>query len=519
MGTIAQRLSARQTSPALLSLASLALLVACAGEATPGPDSPDSQKSSQTGAPATTQKTAGETGQANANNANTTPQNNPKPRFTANEMHDDFEGALAKARAENKALLVDAWAPWCHTCLSMQSYVFPDPSLAPLADRVVLVALDTDKPENAAFLEKYAVSVWPSFFVFDPASKEVLGYWPGSASARELKHFLEESVAAMDDARSAKMPEGSPEREILSAKAAHAAGEYDKAAKAYARAVEKAPATWPRRSEALVGWIFSLYRDRNAEECARVGKTYAAEVTGAAMPADFSSMLLGCASKLPPGEAKTAAQQAAMAKLRAITEKPSADASADDRADALAILADALKESGDVEGAKKANEARVAIMEAAAKAAPTPEAAATYDYARAGAYVALGRADEAVKMLEQRERDMPTSYEPPARLASVLSKIDRPGEALAAIDRAINRAYGPRRLQYLKLKADIQGKLGELKEQVETLREEVAGHEALAKGHADKERLADAKKRFAEAKKKLLKSQRKPGSKVIPITF
>ena len=44
----------------------------------------------------------------------------------------------------------------------MQNYVLNDPSLAPLAKRVVLVELDTDKPENAAFLEKYTVNVWPT---------------------------------------------------------------------------------------------------------------------------------------------------------------------------------------------------------------------------------------------------------------------------------------------------------------------------------------------------------------------
>jgi tetratricopeptide (TPR) repeat protein len=417
-------------------------------------------------------------------------------------MHDDVEGAMAKARAEGKAVLVDAWAPWCHTCLSMQSYVIPDASLAPLWDRVVMVAIDTDRPENAGFLEKHAVTVWPSFFVIDPASGQVAGYWPGAASARELKGFIEESTAAIEDARSAKAAEGTPARELALARAAAATGDYERAAKGYARAVEKAPRSWERRSEALHGWIFALYRAKKAETCVSVGTRHVAEVSGAAIPADYSSILLACASKLPRGAEQKAAREAAVAKLRAITSAPPADASADDRADALAILADALKESGDVEGAHKANEARLAVLEAAAKAAKTPAIAATFDYARAGAYVALGRADEAVRMLEQRERELPDSYEPPARLAEVLSKVNRMPEALAAINRAIGRAYGPRKLRYLKVRADIQGKLGDTLGQVATLREEVAGHEALGKGHADRERLAEAKRRLEEAEKK-----------------
>src|SRR5262245_25729583 len=33
---------------------------------------------------------------------------------------DDTAAAMAEAQAAGKPLFVDAWAPWCHTCLSMQ---------------------------------------------------------------------------------------------------------------------------------------------------------------------------------------------------------------------------------------------------------------------------------------------------------------------------------------------------------------------------------------------------------------
>ena len=52
-----------------------------------------------------------------------------------------------------------------------------------------------------------------------------------------------------------------------------------------------------------------------------------------------------------------------------------------------------------------------------------PLLAQTHDYQRAQAYVALGRGDEAVAMLEAREKELPNSYEPPARLASALAKL------------------------------------------------------------------------------------------------
>src|SRR5687767_15804041 len=56
-------------------------------------------------------------------------------------MKDDVDGAFARARTEKKAVFVDAWAEWCHTCLSMQHFVFVEPSLKALENRIVFLAL------------------------------------------------------------------------------------------------------------------------------------------------------------------------------------------------------------------------------------------------------------------------------------------------------------------------------------------------------------------------------------------
>ena len=104
-------------------------------------------------------------------------------------------------------------------------------------------------------------------------------------------------------------------------------------------------------------------------------------------------------------------------------------------------------------------------------------------------------------MLEQREREMPGSYEPPARLAGVLYKTGQLPEALAAVDRAIARGYGPRRLRYLKLRADILEKRGDLPGALAVRRDEVKGWEALAPGQASPEQLAEARRRLEEAEK------------------
>jgi thiol-disulfide isomerase/thioredoxin len=409
---------------------------------------------------------------------------------------EDFAAGMAKAKAEGKAGLVDAWAPWCHTCLSMQNYVLNDPSLASLGERVVLGELDTDKPENAGVLEKYTVSVWPTFFVIDPKTGNATGLWPGSASVKEFRGFVEDGLAGIE---AAGADPGSPAHHMVAARTAQAAGDDAAAAKHFEAAVQAADAGWPRRSEALMGWLFSLDRAKDSAACIRVGNAHLAEVQGAAVPADYSATLLSCADDAPTAPGAAAAKAAAIARLKAFTANPPSDASADDRADAWNILGSTLAEAGDKAGARHAQEMRLDILQKAAAGIEDPLLAQTFDYARAQAFVALDRGDEAVTMLEARERELPTSYEPPARLASALTKMNRLPQALVAYDRAIAKSYGPRQLLYMRQKADAQAKMGDVAGQVATLKAEVAGYEALAKGHQDPEGLADAKKRLAEA--------------------
>lgn len=408
-------------------------------------------------------------------------------------VEDDLAGATAKARAEGKALFVDAWAPWCHTCLSMQRFVLGDPSLRPLADRVVFASIDTDRPASAAFLARHAVAAWPTFFMIDPATDTIAGFWAGSASAREMRGFIEESLDLM---RGKATDPAS--RALAEARAAHAAGDGAKAAAAYERAIAAAPPAWPQRSAALVSWMAALWSAKQHDTCVRVGLAHLNEPSGSSAPGDFASYLLMCAGGLPAGNERTTAQRAAVARLSAVIAHPSAEASIDDRADMLNTLADGLTALGEKAGARKAHEDRLALMEKAAREARSPEEAQTFDYGRAISYVALGRGEEAVKMLSERERQFPDAYEPVARLADALFKLGRLPEALAAADRAIARSYGPRKLRYMKLRADVEEKLGDRAAAVATRKAEVAGWEALPPGQASPSMLAAARRRLEE---------------------
>jgi thioredoxin-like negative regulator of GroEL len=419
----------------------------------------------------------------------------PAPRAPAIEwVHDDMTHAYAVARKSRRLVFVDVWAPWCHTCLAMQEGPLADGRIAAYADRFVFVALDSDRERAATFLEAHAVRAWPTFFVIEPGPSvgegKVLGAIAGAASVDEL-------VAMLDGALSTHDGDGA----LARASAAYARRDYSIAAEAYEGFVRTASPTLPRLSEARLGWIRSLHASRSFEPCVDVGLAEAAEVTGAAAPTDFLYYLGECAAQLPAGEKQDRARALVLERLTALTAAPPPDASVDDRADAWAQLAQARRAGGDPAGAKQADEARLSVLEAAARAARTPAEQAVYDYLRAGGYLALGRGDEAVAMLEERERQLPESYEPPARLAWVLHELGRDAEAKVAVERAIARAYGPRRLRYLRLKADILGRLGDDVGRLATLREELAAHEALPRGQRDDAKL-DALRALVDAAEK-----------------
>jgi tetratricopeptide (TPR) repeat protein len=420
----------------------------------------------------------------------------PKLVFSQN----DVAQAMQRAKREGKAVFVDAWAPWCHTCLSMKHYVFVDPSLAPLSERMAFVAIDTDRPENVAFVEKYAIDVWPTFFVLDPEGGDVIGFWPGAASVREIRELATGALDVLDARRSAGKAADPVLAALVKARALHAERNYDQAARAYAAALKIAPPDWARRSEALFGWVGSLAKAGRGRECVEAGMKHLRDVRGAALPADFARVVFQCTDGIADAKKRRAAREAAVARLRELVASPPAEASIDDRADALDILAGSLETLNDRAGAKQAHEQQVALLERAASEAATPQAASTYDYQRAMAYLALGRPEAAVKMLQEREKQLPDSYEPPARLASVLAEMGRTKDALAAIDRALPHSYGPRKLRYLALKARIQTALGDRAGTIATLEQELAGWKELGT-RAPADRLRDTQRRLDAARR------------------
>ena len=99
-------------------------------------------------------------------------------------------------------------------------------------------------------------------------------------------------------------------------------------------------------------------------------------------------------------------------------------------------------------------------------------------------------------MLQASERDLPDDYNPPARLAMAYKAMKKYDEALAASDRALAKAYGPRKLGILQTRADIYAARGDAAAARKTMEETLRYAEALPSGQRSDKTIAALKKKI-----------------------
>ena len=281
----------------------------------------------------------------------------PAHRGPISWVADDYPAALAAARQADKPLVIDLWAPWCHSCRSMQHTVLAGEGMVTAAPRFVWLAMNTDTPAATVTTSKYPQSAWPTFLVVDPFTETVQARHVGTASPAQFRAFLDEGERAFVDARGKAGALGpkDPRRHMRAGDQAAMAGDHAGAAKAYAEALKVAPAKWPGRAAARVSLAGELAAWDQAGECVDLGlKTKVAAAEGPSA-ADFIAITTGCAEKLPDADPRKAKlRTAGVAALTAITADAKAPLSPDDRADALSMLRELHDTLGDQAAARKA---------------------------------------------------------------------------------------------------------------------------------------------------------------------
>jgi tetratricopeptide (TPR) repeat protein len=203
-----------------------------------------------------------------------------------------------------------------------------------------------------------------------------------------------------------------------------------------------------------------MQKTGDLEQCAALARRETPGLERGPAFAGAAAAGLGCAADAPEDAAWRAA---AMTELEALVVESLALDSvlADDRSSAYGMLVDLRDGRGDEAGAKEMAELWMAFLDAQGAGATNVEARASLDSHRVGAALALGDPARAVPALLASERDLPDDYNPPARLAVLYRELGRYDDALVSSRRALDLAYGARKLRIFDTRADIYTKMGD----------------------------------------------------------
>ena len=384
----------------------------------------------------------------------------------------------------------------------MRAYVFTDPALASHAGRFVWLDIDIEKKENAEFRKRNQINVLPTYLVLDPSDERVALRWVGGATVPQLARILDDARVAVAAGRSATGRKGDPvtpaDRALARADSLYGRADFVGAVTAYPQALAAAPPEWPRYGRAVESLLFSLSQTEAYEPAAQLAVDAYPRLKTTGSAANLAATGLDCALSLSEDHPR---RRELVDALERIAQEVAADRSipmaADDRSGVFIALLDARKAAKDSTGAHEAAGAWAAYLEGEAARATTPEARAVFDSHRLSSYLELGHPERAIPMLTASERDLPGDYNPPARLATAYKAMKRWSDALAASDRAMERAYGPRKLLLFRTRADIFVGLADSTSARRTLQEAVAYAESLPPGQRSESTIASLKKLLA----------------------
>ena len=112
-------------------------------------------------------------------------------------MKDNYRGALEKARAENKLVMVSFTGYACSNCKWMKTNMFPRPAIATAIEGFVLVELYTDgtdavSEENQKLQEtKFQTVAIPHYAILDGNEQVLANYVGRTTNEREFLAFIE----------------------------------------------------------------------------------------------------------------------------------------------------------------------------------------------------------------------------------------------------------------------------------------------------------------------------------------
>lgn len=334
----------------------------------------------------------------------------------------------------------------------MRAYVWTEKALTRHAGRFVWLSLDFEKAQNAAARKQLGISAFPTLYVVDPNDGHVAIRWLGGASLTQLERLFDDGELAVKGGAKGPALEA-----LIAADRAYGAEKFADACTEYVRALSLAPEGWPGYARTVESLLFAYSQADSNDATLRLAETAWPRLQGSVSGANVASSALSAAVALPethPGRAAALAKYEAA--CREVLANPAIPLFGDDRSGIYFAIEDAREAVGDSVGLRSLRDEHIALLEREAAAAKDAEQRAVYDSHRLSLYIALGRPEAAVPMLEQSRRDFPDDYNPPQRLATAYRALRKWPEAMTASTAAMQRAYGPRQFLVFNTRADIQ---------------------------------------------------------------
>ncbi len=364
----------------------------------------------------------------------------------------NFGAAQSCAEKLNRSLVIDLWAPWCHTCISVQRTVLNHPSLAPFAEQFVWVTLDTDKPENAAAIRIYPPVAWPTFYVIDPKQGSVLTRFVGAPSLKQFTDILSTTKVISVDSQKSSQTE---DLLMTQAHRAEQVGAWTKAEPLYRQALRVAATDWPRRPDVLTSLIRGHVRAGTCLQIMDVIRTESRRIGGSASGTDFANYAHLCLELLPHSTDRMRLLQTLEEQVLSAVNQ-SRHLSVDDRSDALHLLRKMAITQGKKALAQQFAERQRKLLDQAIRSASSPKLAMAYNWPAAEVYTFLGIPDQLIATLQRSVNQLPDEYDPPYRLAWILLQAHQLDQALILAQKALTLVYGPRKARVYDLIADIE---------------------------------------------------------------
>jgi tetratricopeptide (TPR) repeat protein len=373
----------------------------------------------------------------------------------------------------------------------MRANVLTDARLVKLAGRFAWLDIDTERPVNFAFVEKFPIDAWPTVYAIDPGTERVLLRWMGAATAVELERLLGDAERTWRQERTDAAGEAMARGAALAAARSHA-----DAARAFSDALAAGGPRWPERARAADAMMQALASAGDDQACAGAAAELLPKLEQGPAFARVAGTGLTCAVGLEEPASREPAIRAVEPWARlALGLK---GVLSDDRLGLYDALHSARKALGDEAGAKRVAREWLAFVEDESRRARTPLARSAFDGARLSAALALGEPQRALPALRASAQALPEEYFALSYVAVCALEAGAPQEALEAARRAVPLAEGPRKVRIMTVEAQALMALGEEAEARGVLEAAIAHGEGLPEAVRPKGYLGRARKLLAQ---------------------